>query len=180
MTTFVGAERGRGVHDTSRCELVARPAVLVSPKCALSLSRHEALVRTGFRKLVVQNWHYENAGFLWEACDLAIGNRLDARVLLLEDPMPPFSDEDLAELFPDGFPGWEAEHASIMETSMMMALRPELVQVDRIVDDQAARRPSWDVIPAPREFIPESGVLWRPSIASAELGRRFLDAAGAG
>ena len=59
---------------------------------------------------------------------------------------------------------------------MILSLRPDLVRTDRIVDDQAARHPSWDVLPAPPEFIPKSGVLWHPSVASADLGDRFLAA----
>lgn len=136
-----------------------------------------ALARSGFRRLVVQNWHYENAGFLWEACDLAVERHPDVAVLLLESPMPELGQEELEELFPGGFPGWDVEHASIMETSMMMALRPELVREDRIVDDEAARHPSWDVVPAPEDFIPRSGVLWHPSVSTPEIGRRFVSIA---
>lgn len=134
------------------------------------------LGKSGFRKICVQNWHYENAGFLWEACDLAVESNQGLKLLLLEDPFPSFTDAELAALYPEGFPGWDVEHASIAETSIMLSLRPDLVRVDRIVDDQAARHPSWDVVPAPPEFIPRSGVLWHPSVASADLGERFLAA----
>ncbi|MGN6171011.1 MAG: creatininase [Solirubrobacteraceae bacterium] len=134
------------------------------------------LGRSGFRKACVQNWHFENAGFLWEACDLAVESNQELKILLLENPFPSFTDSELADLYPEGFPGWDVEHASIMETSIMLSLRPDLVRTDRIVDDQAARHPSWDVVPAPPEFIPRSGVLWRPSLASADLGERFLAA----
>jgi len=136
-----------------------------------------ALRRSGFERLCVQNWHYENAGFLWEACDLAFELVPDVRILLIEDPWPAFSEAELAELFPGGFPGWDVEHASIMETSLMLALHPDLVHTDRIVDDEAERHPSWDVVPAPSEFVPRSGVLWHPSVATAELGERFLETA---
>jgi creatinine amidohydrolase len=60
---------------------------------------------------------------------------------------------------------------------MMMVLRPDLVRTESIVDDEAARHPSWDVVPAPREFVPESGVLWHATKASPELGDRFVEAA---
>jgi creatinine amidohydrolase len=137
----------------------------------------EALIRTGFRRICLQNWHYENVGVLWEACDLAVADHPDARILVLENPMPDFEPDELAALFPAGFPGWDVEHASIMETSLMLVLRPDLVHRDRIVDDEAARHPSWDVVPAPADFIPSSGVLWHPSEATEEIGRRFLTAA---
>jgi creatinine amidohydrolase len=136
-----------------------------------------ALGRSGFRRIVVQNWHYENAGFLWDACDIAVERDDRLRILLLESPFPEFSPEELDSLFPGGFPGWDVEHASIMETSMMLALRPDLVHMDRVVDDEAERHPTWDVIPAPPAFVPASGVLWHPSVSTAELGERFVAAA---
>ena len=136
-----------------------------------------ALARNGFKQICIQNWHYENAGFLWEAADLTASKHSGVRMLIIENPMPEFSATEVAELFPNGFPGWDVEHASIMETSMMYVVRPDLVRRDKIVDDQAKRHPTWDVVPAPADFIPKSGVLWHPSEATVEIGRRFIDAA---
>jgi len=136
-----------------------------------------ALARSGFTRICVQNWHYENSGYLWEACDLAREQHAGVRFVVLDRPLPEFDAEQLAELFPLGFPGWNVEHAASMETSLMLALHPELVRVDRIADDAAKRRPTWEVVPAPSELIPESGVLWRPSEGSAEIGRLYLAAA---
>jgi creatinine amidohydrolase len=94
----------------------------------------------------------------------------------MEHPMPEFSEQELNELFPKGFTGWNFEHASHLETSIMLVLRPELVRRDLIADDHAARAPSWDVVPAPDEFVPRSGVLMKPTHASEEAGKRFLEA----
>jgi creatinine amidohydrolase len=132
------------------------------------------LARTGFRRICLQNWHYENAAFLWEACDLTVAHHPDVRMLILENPFPELSDADLAEIFPKGFPGWDVEHASIIETSLMYVIRPDLVRKDKIADDQAERHPAWDVVPAPPQFIPKSGVLWHPTEASEDIGRRVL------
>lgn len=129
------------------------------------------LARAGFRQICVQNWHYENAGFLWEACDLAAAHHPDVRILILENPFPELTDAQLKEIFPKGFPGWDVEHASIIETSLMYVVRPDLVRKDRIADDQAERHPTWDVVPAPEAFIPKSGVLWHPTEASEAIGR---------
>lgn len=136
-----------------------------------------ALARHGFRRICIQNWHYENAGFLWEAADLTHLEHPNVRLLIVENPMPDFSAKELEQIFPNGFPGWDVEHASIMETSMMYVIRPELVRRERIVDDQAKRHPTWDVIPAPDDFIPKSGVLWHPTEASEATGRLLIDAA---
>jgi creatinine amidohydrolase len=156
------------------------PGTLSLRATTLIATVHEVLLglaKSGFRRLCLQNWHYENAGYLWEAADLTVSRCPDVRVLVLESPLPEFSAEELRTLFPNGFPGWDVEHASILETSMMLVVRPDLVRRDRIVDDQARRHPSWDVVPAPADFIPESGVLWHPTEATEEVGRRFLEAA---
>ncbi len=136
-----------------------------------------AIARSGFKRLCVHNWHYENAGFLWEACDLAVSQHPDLRIVLIESAMPDFSPEELKEVFPRGFPGWDVEHASIAETSMMMVTHPELIRRERIIDDEAKRHPTWDVVPAPQDFIPKSGVLWHPTEATEEIGHKFIDGA---
>ena len=135
----------------------------------------EGLARSGFQRLVVLNWHLENAGFLWEACDLALVNHPHLRVLLIENPFPPFGPDELAALFPDGFAGWEREHASMVETSLMLAVRPDLVRTNRIADDRPARFPSWDVLPAPADYLTRSGVLAEPSRSTLELGHSLLE-----
>lgn len=133
-----------------------------------------ALARSGFRRLVLQNWHYENAAYIWEACDLTTERHPDVRMLIVEDPFPQLGEKELAEIFPKGFPGWDVEHASIIETSIMYVIRPDLVRRDKIADDEAKRHPAWDVVPAPRDFVPRSGVLWHPTEAREEIGRRVL------
>jgi creatinine amidohydrolase len=131
------------------------------------------LLRHGFRRLVVLNWHFENQNFIYEAAWLAFddGRRDDARVVVVEQPFSELSDETMAALFPDGFPGWDVEHAAILETSLMLHLRPDLVLFDRAVDDEAARHPFYDVVPIPDDFVPASGSLWKATQASEEKGR---------
>jgi creatinine amidohydrolase len=132
------------------------------------------LLRHGFRRLMVLNWHFENQNFVYESAWLALehGQRQDARVMVVEQPFSQLSDETMALLFGDEFPGWDVEHAAIMETSLMLHLRPELVLFDRAVDDEAARHPFYDVVPIPDEFVPRSGTLWKATQASAEKGER--------
>jgi creatinine amidohydrolase len=57
-----------------------------------------------------------------------------------------------------------------METSLMLALYPEKVRVDKIADDQAERHPPYDMIPAPSDTIPISGVLYKASLGTKEKG----------
>jgi creatinine amidohydrolase len=129
------------------------------------------LIRHGFRRVVVLNWHYENQNFVYEAAWLAKErDRGDARLMVCELPFSELSSTTMELLFPEGFPGWDVEHASIMETSLMLHLRPDLVLMDRAVDDEAERHPWWDVVPTPDAFVPVSGTLWKATQASAEKG----------
>jgi creatinine amidohydrolase len=130
------------------------------------------LLRQGFRRLAILNWHFENQNFVYESAWLALddGQRADALVMVVEQPFSQLSEETMAVLFPGGFPGWDVEHASILETSLMLHLRPDLVLFDRAVDDAAARHPFYDVVPIPDDFVPASGTLWKATQASAEKG----------
>lgn len=78
-------------------------------------------------------------------------------------------------------------HACEMETSILLAIRPEMVKMEHAVDDSTAGRTSFQVLdmlhPQPyymvRDFdeLSESGTLGMPTQATAEKGRAFLDAA---
>jgi creatinine amidohydrolase len=131
------------------------------------------LIRHGFLRLCVLSWHFENAGFVYEGAWLAHERaHSEARIVVHEQPGSGFSPELMANLFPDGFPGWDVEHAAILETSLMLHLHPQLVHFDRAVDDQSPRRPSYDVVPTPSDLVAASGVLWKATQASAEKGRQ--------
>jgi creatinine amidohydrolase len=137
-----------------------------------------ALLRQGFRRAAVLNWHYENAAFVYEAVACAVErNAGDApRVLVAEIPFGDLPDVVMQRLFGDEFPGWDVEHAAILETSLMLHLHPELVLADRAVDDQSERHPWYDVVPAPADFVPASGVLWKATRADREAGREAWEA----
>ncbi|MDA8068379.1 MAG: creatininase [Actinomycetota bacterium] len=131
-----------------------------------------ALAQSGFRRLVVLNWHFENSNFVYEAAWCA-NERLAAqglRIMVVEAAFSELSEPVMQTLFGDEFPGWDVEHAAVLETSLMQHLRPDLVLIDRAVDDEARRHPPYDVVPPPAEFIPESGTLWKATRASAEKG----------
>jgi len=130
------------------------------------------LVTSGFRRIVVLNWHYENTNFVYEATWLAHerAREPELRVMVVEAAFSTLSEPAMDALFGDEFPGWDVEHAAVLETSLMLHLRPELVLFDRAVDDQAERHPDYDVVPVPAAFVPLSGTLWRSTRASSEKG----------
>jgi len=122
------------------------------------------LGRQGVRRLVVVNGHYENLWPSVEGLDLALRELrrdgiADMQVMRLE--YWDFATRaTLDALFPEGFPGIDLEHASLLETSLMLVLRPDLVEMDKVPSDGPATFPPYDRFPIPADFgLPSSGVL---------------------
>lgn len=125
----------------------------------------------GFRRFVIYSWHMENQNFVYEAAYTAFHTRSDVKAVVMESPFADLSAETMSLLFGNDFPGWPAEHASILETSLMLHLRPELVAMNKAVDDSVEFRPEYDVIPAPKTMSTRSGVMARATLGTAEKGR---------
>ncbi|MCC8180401.1 MAG: creatininase [Planctomycetes bacterium] len=145
----------------------------LSGKTVINLIRDlmVAFIKKGFTKIFILNWHYENVEFVHEGIVLAMdetGNR--ARIAVLDNPNALVDQTILDQLFKAGFPGWEREHAAIFETSMMMAVRPDLVRRDLIRSDEPEIVLPYSVYPTPAGTVPASGVLWHAAEASEEQG----------
>jgi creatinine amidohydrolase len=136
------------------------------------------LMRHGFRRIALLNWHMENQNFIYESACLATERNGShaARIMVLETPFEDLPADLRDRIWPEGFPGWGVEHAARFETSLMLHLHPELVLDDRAIDDRAERIPWWDVVPTPPDFVPASGSLWTVSGASVENGRLIWEA----
>lgn len=135
-------------------------------------------VRHGNRNFCLVNGHFENSWFISEGIDLALRELkwdgitgVKAVVLSYWD----FVDEDtLATLYPNGFPGWEMEHAGVMETSLMLKLHPELVKLEDAIDHTPPAFPPYDVYPPHQDWTPATGTLSSPVEATAEKGELLL------
>ncbi|GAA3704152.1 creatininase [Arthrobacter ginkgonis] len=139
----------------------------------------KSYLRQGFRHLVFVNGHYENYQFLYEGIDLAleecgIGSDADRSVLLLSY-WDFVTDETLAKVYPEGFPGWEIEHGGVLETSLMLHLEPARVDLDRSPSGPPARLPRFDRLPVVASRTPESGCLSSPQGADAAKGRLLYE-----
>lgn len=137
------------------------------------------LYRQKVRRIVVLNGHYENIGPSIEGIELALDaigreHATDLTILRI-DHWEMVRAETLAKVFPDGYPGIELEHASVIETSMMLALRPELVDLGKALHDGPAQFKPYDRYPRPAEEVPPSGVLSLTDGSSAQKGRWLLD-----
>lgn len=143
------------------------------------------LVEDGASKIVFMNGHYENYQFVFEGVDLALRELktlgiVNTKVMLIS--YWDFVDEDTIEkLYPNGFPGWDYEHAGLMETSLMMLFHPNLVDMDRIDPklyvDLPAREMNYDILPVIPEYTPPSGCLSHPVDSTREKGVILRDVA---
>lgn len=138
------------------------------------------LSRHGVRRLAIMNGHFENSMFIVEGIDLALRELRsrgveDFRVMTLsywdfiDDP------DVIAKLYPEGFPGFDLEHGGVFETSLMLALYPDLVDMDQVVDHPPASFPPYDVFPVDPARTPEPGTLSSGKTATREKGELILD-----
>jgi creatinine amidohydrolase len=137
------------------------------------------LHRHGVRRIAVINGHFENIWPAIEGIELALDhigrNSVEGFKILRFDHWELIRADTLARIFPNGYPGIELEHASVIETSMMLALRPELVDLGKAANDGPAKFKRYDRFPGPTPEVPPSGVLSLTGGSSAEKGRWLLE-----
>lgn len=135
-------------------------------------------VRHGARKIVLMNGHYENSWFIIEGVDIALRelrwDGIDDVKIVVLSYWDFVTDATIEELYPEGFTGWDIEHGGVLETSLMLTLYPELVQLERAVDHPPASFPPYDVYPVNPDWVPASGTLSSPKNASKEKGNILL------
>lgn len=134
--------------------------------------------RHGARKFVIVNGHFENTWFIAEGIDLALrelrwDNVAGAKVMVISY-WDFVTENTIAKLYPDGFPGWAVEHGGVLETSLMLTLYPQFVHIERAVDHPPASFPPYDVYPVRPDWTPKSGTLSSPKLASKEKGEILL------
>jgi creatinine amidohydrolase len=135
-----------------------------------------SLVRHGFRRIALLNGHGGN-----QAAITVIANELarDLGAPIAAETYWPLAAEAFAQIL-------EAQgnvlHACEAETSMVLALRPELVDMEAAAAVEAPMttpsRISALFRARPFAEVSPSGVFGVPAAASAEKGARLLDAAG--
>ena len=140
----------------------------------------DAILRAGFKRIVIVNGHGGNRSAL-NALTVELTRALKAPIAttnyfaFMEDALPQILEDQ------NGI-----QHACEAETSMMMAIRSELVDTARLpeavgphVTEAAALARHLHVWRSFREMTP-SGVFGDARRASAEKGQRLLDAAAQG
>ena len=141
------------------------------------------LVRHGARSVVLVDGHYENQWFLTEACELAwreLGKDTPDLRCMRTEYWDFCGIEVLNPMFPGGFPGFALEHAALIETSMMLHLHPELVDLGLLPDDGPAEFPVYDMYPQSGHGVPPSGVLSSARGSRADYGQIIYETVCAG
>lgn len=138
-----------------------------------------SFIDQGACNVIVLNGHFENYQFLYEGLDNAVaraGRQGSGSRGVLMSYWDFVDEHTLAQVFPDGFLGWDIEHGGVLETSLMLLLHPELVDMDRVVDHPPAVLTPYDIFPEDPGRTPASGCLSSAKGATAERGRLLLEA----
>ena len=135
--------------------------------------------RHGARNMCFVNGHYENSMFAVEGIDLALRELRAAGVADIQVVMLSYwdfvTDAVIGKLYPDGFTGWAVEHGGVLETSLMLYLHPNLVDMDYVPLHPPAQFPPYDIFPPISSWTPSSGCLSSAKNASAEKGQILFD-----
>jgi creatinine amidohydrolase len=135
---------------------------------ALVVQYAEWAATSGLTRLIFVNAHFGNAAALGTATDHLRLFRPDLRVAAVDwytlDP------EVAREVIADG----DDVHANRAETSMMLAVAPDLVDMEKAKEADDADRSEGLVFRYTAPALSTNGVTGRPSQASPELGSRLL------
>jgi creatinine amidohydrolase len=134
----------------------------------------EGSLAAGCQWLIVLSWHLENAAVLWEGLR-GPAHRHAGTVQLFESPWDYLGEEIEDELFPEGDPDWDADHAGRLETAMMLHLAPHLVG-DPPAPVQFVPRHGYDVLPTPPDAVPATGAVLDSRMVTRETGERSTNA----
>ncbi|MDR6819954.1 creatinine amidohydrolase [Neorhizobium sp. 2083] len=128
----------------------------------------------GCRKLVIVGGHFENEPFVFEAVDMARHERsLGGMSVTAFSWWSLVTQNWIDENVGERFPGWHAEHAGLTETSLMMYLRPSVVNDIRLDHPTPPQSGIYDH-PLDLAATTTQGVLSSTVGATAKLGQRLF------
>lgn len=139
---------------------------------ALAVDIGNSLAESGVRALIVVNGHFGNRAPL-ELAARDLLTQCGYPVLLLDYP----GLEQAASEICDSKPAAPSfYHADEVETSIMLRLQPEVVQMDKAEAEYPEFPELWGSQPIRLDSFCRSGVFGDPRPATAEKGQQFLDA----
>ena len=169
---------GGGNHMIGTTSLDGRTVTSIIHDVLRELARH------GVRRVVLVNGHYENSAFITEGIDLALResrwDRIDDFQCIVLSYWDFIDEQTINRIYQGDFPGWAVEHGGVLETSLMLHLHPDLVDMSLVEDHPPATFPPYDLFPTRSELTPRSGCLSSARRASAEHGETILNTCVAG
>ncbi|MCR1848332.1 creatininase [Paeniclostridium sordellii] len=136
----------------------------------------EELIRDGVKKIAIVNSHFENQAFLLEAIDLVSKKMPTGTKIIMMSWWDLISQPTIDKVFDEvEFPGWALEHAAITETSLILKFAPNLVHMDRLIDEKIEEVPIYQVYPIPKDLVPKSGLLSIGRTSSKEKGELIIN-----
>jgi len=140
-----------------------------------------SIVHHGFRRILLLNGHGGNAAIGGVIAERAAREWPEAEVVMTN--VFRVASEPISKIIQGTYPA--VGHACEFETSVMLALKPELVRMNLAEDDglpPAAPHLRGDMLRGPVATlalpfhkVTRRGVFGRPTLATEEKGRRFLD-----
>lgn len=149
--------------------LSLRPSTL----SAIIVDLLESAYEHGFRRILLLNGHGGNMAAIQAALQEALHELHGLEVRLSSWWSEPEVRAVFAEAFPEGSPA----HADAGETSVVMAIRPDLVRLDRAAHSPDAPRGKFLTRQVFLEHYPHGVIGPDPRRASPEVGERALVAA---
>lgn len=135
------------------------------------------LMEKGVRRVALINGHYENTWFITEACHRAIreAGLPEGELRMLSTAWWEQTDNDVLDACFERPPGSiEYEHGALLETSIMLSARPDLVHMDRLPRHEFPEFPPYDIFPPDMSWANETGVLAPTDGANAESGAKMM------
>ncbi|WP_043932417.1 creatininase family protein [Bacillus sp. EB01] len=133
-----------------------------------------SLYEQGFKMFVIINGHLGNAVAMKEAARKLYSTYPDFRVLYLFYPGVKQVTEEVREVKSAHATYF---HACEIETSYMLYLAPEYVDMARAITDIPNIPPSADIMPTPWEEFTKTAVLGDARAATAEKGEKIIEVA---
>ncbi len=130
------------------------------------------LERQGVARILILNGHMQSEPFIWEGARIGRGETAALRLVNWWDLVPADMPRDL---FGKAWVGPNIEHAALIETSVMMALHPDLVREDLLPAELSPRKTPYQSLPPEPGTLPETGSFAPTEAASAEAGRVLVD-----
>lgn len=129
----------------------------------------------GARRFLLLHGHIANLPVAFDAADQFLAVAPQARVMAAS--WWDFATEETRDAIAleSGVPRTEDHHAALVETSLVMHMDPRSVRPHLISNDTSARRVRYTVLPAPESLRTRTGVVYRASGASPEIGCRVTE-----